>query len=335
MATNNERAELRGTITRIRWECPEGSGRAILELTDAGGETISVVGRTDTANPRSLLHAEVHVVGVWKVTDRWGVQIQADGIVRVEPRTEKGIVKYLREVLAGMTEPIARRMWTRFRERTPEVIRQNPMTLVDEGLTHEGQVRAWSNTLNHMAAVQETYLSLSSLFAGRRMPRGLISDCIGRWGTRAAEVIRTDPYILLTLGHSVGFARTDALYLEMGGNPHRLKRQTLYLIHLIRTNRVGHTWLRATDLGNELATELQKRGSTAPRVVDAIKLGLRVGRLAKHRDQDGVLWITTMVNERDETDVADKAMRMLTTYAPIGMSGTMPTEDMEDESDVA
>lgn len=317
---NNERAELRGTITRVRWECPEGSGRAILELTDAGGETVSVVGRTDTANPRSLLHAEVHVVGTWKAHERHGLQVMADGIVRAEPRTEKGVIKYLREVLPGMTEPLARKLWTRFRERTPEVMRTDLRAVIGTGLIPALQAEVWSRTLNHLASVQEAYLSLSALFAGRRMPRGLITACIDRWGTRATEIIRTDPFVLLSLGHSVGFARADSLYLELGGNPARLKRQLLFLIHAIRTNRVGHTWIRATDLGELLTSEMRFRGGAAARPVDAIKLGLRVKRLAKHRDLDEVLWITTATNEKDETDVADKVMRMLTTFAPIGQT---------------
>jgi hypothetical protein len=80
-------------------------------------------------------------------------------------------------------------------------------------------------------------------------------------------------------------------------------------------------------------------------------LGLRVKRLAKHRDQDETLWITTAANERDETDVADKVMRMLTTFAPVGQVASDDVvdrtverwdsidlgflEDEEDETDVA
>jgi len=309
-------AELRGTISRVRWHCPEGSGRVILDVTDADGKTVAVIGRLD-GHPQGWIHHEVHILGKWQQHERHGRQLQADVIARAEPRTKDGVVRFLREAL-GHTPATAQKLWTRWKERTPEVMRTDPRAVAATGLMTIEMARSNAFVLERLARRQESLLSLSALFAGRRLPIGLAQACVDRWRTHAVQVVRTDPYVLMTFpALRIGFARADALYLEMGGNPHRLKRQLLYLIHAIETNRDGHTWMRAVDLGVELSTELQRRGAALPRIVDAIKLGLRTARLARRRDAAGTLWITTTGAAQDEADVADKGLRMLSALAPI------------------
>lgn len=315
--TPGSSAELRGTIARVPWTCPEGSGRALVEIGTQSGP-VSVWCRL-TGYPTDWIHREVHVVGRWQRHERYGLQVQADGIVQAEPRTERGVVKFLRETL-GYQESLARKLWTRFREQAPEVMRTDPARIAGTGLLTPEQAAYASRVLARLARHQEAFLSLATLFAGQRMPLGIITACVDRWGGRAPEVVRRDPYILMSLpGYVVGFVRADSLYLALGGDPARLKRQLLFLVHSIQTNRSGHTWRRALDLGEELAAELAKRPGTAtPRIVDAIKLGLRAGRLARRRDREGILWVTTASADCDEQDVASKALRLLTDQAPIG-----------------
>lgn len=310
-------AEIRGPIVRVPWTCPEGSGRALVEVESSAG-LVAVWCRL-TSHSSEWIHREVHVVGRWQRHETFGLQVQADGIVPAEPRTERGIIKFLRETLA-YAESLARKLWTRFREQAPEVMRTDPGRVAATGLLTPEQATYASRVLARLVRHQEAFLSLSTLFAGQRMPLGIITACVDRWGSRAVEIVRRDPFVLMSLpGFVVGFARADSLYLALGGDPNRLKRQILFLEHAIRTDRDGHTWRRAVDLGADLAAELEKRpGTAAPRIVDAIKLGLRAGRLARRRDREGQLWITTTSADRDEQDVASKALRLLTDQAPIG-----------------
>lgn len=312
----DDTVELRGTITRVRWHCPEGSGRVILDVEDADGKTTPVIGRID-GHPQGWINHEVHVLGRARHHERHGLQIHADAIARAEPRTREGVIRFLRETL-DYSPSLAARFWTKWKERTPEVIRTDPVAVANSGLVIIEVARSHSLVLQRMAQRQEAYLSMSALFAGRRMPIGLATACIDRWRTNAVQVVRTDPYILMTFpGLPIGFARADSLYLELGGDPHRLKRQLLFIVNAIQTNRDGHTWMRAVDLGSELAAELEKRGRSTPRIVDAIKLGLRTKRLERRRDTTGTLWITTIRAAEDELDIASKSLRMLSALAPI------------------
>jgi hypothetical protein len=54
-------------------------------------------------------------------------------------------------------------------------------------------------------------------------------------------MIRQNPYRLMQF-RGVGFKRADALYLELDGNPARLKRQGLCAWHAVASNSDGDTW---------------------------------------------------------------------------------------------
>lgn len=326
MSTNrNEIVELRGVVTRVHWRCPEGSGNAIFyvdtEVSEEGkGRSVAVIGRLGDLIVEGR---EVCAVGRWRDHERYGRQFHADGVTFAVPRTKPGVIRFLREVL-DMSESLANRIWTRFRERTPEVLRLEPQTLAATGLVGKEEVgkeeaARISATLQQLLRHQEVYLSLSTLFAGRRMPVGLVNACIRRWRADATDVVRRDPYVLMTVpGQTVGFARADSLYLDLGGDPARLKRQALFLAYAIENNREGHTWILAVHLARELAAEMEKRGGATPRAVDAIRLGLRAKLLASRRDSANRLWITTVTMDRNEATVAGQTYSLLAALAPLG-----------------
>lgn len=322
----SETVEIRGPVIRFRWHCPEGSGSVIFDLQDTtpGSTvgTVTVLGRDTTGAVRQdadggARDVEIHAVGRWRTHPTRGRQFHADAIIRAEPRTKEGVVRYVREVL-GITDSLARRLWTRWKERTPEVLRMQPEAVAASGLIELPQARYIAGQLRQAIRFQEVRLSLATLFSGRGFPRGVVEDCILRWRQNAAVVVRADPFLLLSLpGRPVGFARADALYLHLGGDPGRLKRQTLFIRHAIETNRDGHTWVRATQLARELADELDKRGGIRARAADAVKLGLRAGILAKQRDRHNILWISTAGGNSDEGRVAHATVQLLTSLAPI------------------
>src|SRR5262249_40527514 len=139
--------------------------------------------------------------------------------------------------------------------------------------------REAAEDLERLAGMQSTKIDLWSILDGKGFPRNLIEDCLARWGSRAPERIRRDPFILLTSGLvGAGFVRCDALYLELGGRPDRLKRQTLALWHAIRTRGSGDTWFRKEHATQILRQALKAR--VQPRPDQAIRLGVLARWLA-------------------------------------------------------
>lgn len=306
--------ELRGVITAIRWTCPEGSGNVIAEMRTEDDKRATVLGVDEQQLVRvgNLLL----VVGRWRDHPSRGRQFHADAFIRVEQRTQDGVVRYLREV-GGLTDSQARKMWRRWGERSVEVLRTEPQTVAAPGIMDLAEAAGVAARLQRDFRSQEVRVGLATLFAGRRFPHGVIRQCVDRWGDRAADVVRADPFLLLSLpSRPVGFARADALYLACGGDPQRLKRQTLLLRHLIETNRDGHTWVSAVDLSRQLVS-YERIGEAAARPRDAIKLGVRARLLVRVRDAHGGLWLSTPEMSEDESSVSAGTLRLLTGLAPL------------------
>jgi hypothetical protein len=312
--------ELRGIVTAIRWTDPEGTGNVIAELRvegngDGGGggkPKATVLGYDESQVVRK--DAELLVLGEWREHPSRGQQFHAAAFIRVEPRTEAGTVRYLREI-AGLSDGEARKCWRRWKERSIEVLRTSPAT----SSAVLGDVRASDIALflTRNLTLQEARVGLATLFAGRRFPAGVIRACVDRCGRHAAEVIRRDPFLLLSLPHRpVGFKRADELYLACGGDPARLKRQTLLVMWTLSSNRDGHTWMAAADLADALE-DYEGVGRTRARAVDAIRLGKRARKLVTRRDAQNRPWITTTERDGSEGDVAASVCNLLEALAPM------------------
>jgi exodeoxyribonuclease V alpha subunit len=151
---------------------------------------------------------------------------------------------------------------------------------------------------------QDTKIQLHALFAGRGFQGKLIGECLDRWGPKAADVIRKNPFRLLDMT-SAGFKRCDKLYLDCGLPPDAMKRQAICAANLVRTARDGHTWFDAHEIASRLKDLIPGADP-----VRAFKLGLRAKLLDKHRDEAGKLWITTAVRAYCERAIVDHVRRL-------------------------
>jgi hypothetical protein len=298
--------ELRGTVLAIRWRDAETNNVIATLRADGDDKQFTILGHDDTQIVRE--GNALIVIGEWRTHETRGPQFHASAFVRIQPRTEAGTIRYLREI-AGLSDGEARKCWRRWGEKTIDTLRTEPATaaavLSD---VRAGEIAVFLRNNLHL---QEARIGLANIFAGQRIPQGTIYHCIDRWGPYAADVVRRDAFILLSLpDRPIGFARADALYLANGGNPGRLKRQTLFLAWAIETNRAGHTWMEAQNLADKLE-DYEGIGRLRARPRDAIVLGLRVGLLAGRRDAQQRLWLTTEHRKRDEDQIADRICGLL------------------------
>jgi hypothetical protein len=143
----------------------------------------------------------------------------------------------------------------------------------------------------------------------------LIAACIAKWGARAPERVRRDPFALLIAGlPGCGFLRCDALYLSLGHNPARLKRQALCCWQALREfgDRGGDTWF----VVERVAQELHRKLGDAARPKAAVRLGLRARWLARYRDREGKLWLAEARKAANEQRVAEAAKGLLAWSPP-------------------
>jgi hypothetical protein len=126
-----------------------------------------------------------------------------------------------------------------------------------------------------------------------------------------------------------GFLRCDALYLALGHNPARLKRQALCCWHSLREfgERGGDTWFPVERVSQDLRRKLGE----AARPVAAVRLGLRARWLARYRDRDGKLWLAEARKANNERRLAEAAKALLAwvpPQRPAGNGQRIPTDSL-------
>jgi hypothetical protein len=106
--------------------------------------------------------------------------------------------------------------------------------------------------------------------------------------TSKSVCVRRDPFVLLVAEVSgCGFTRCDRLYVSLGLNPGRLKRQALAAWHAIK-QRDGDTW---HGLGDAVRAVESQIGGANPNPRRALALMARARWLAFRLDAAGNHWL--------------------------------------------
>lgn len=297
---SNEQRELLGEVARIVHANAEGFFVATLR----DGST--VVGTDEDA--RLSEGRTYRFLGRWTEHQRHGRQFAVRTFVAHVPHDARGVVRYLTEVAPGVGPARARRLWDLFGSDAVVVARTRPAEVVAAGVLTERQAVEVAEALERYAGLESTRIDLWELFDARGFPaRVLIPECIHRWGTRAAERIRQNPYVLMIRRlPGCGFQRCDQLYLALGGRPHKLKRQALLAWHLLRSDTTGDTWIPAPEIVRQLTSQL---GDMA-RPVDALRLARRGGLIAHRKDAAGNHWVTARERADHERTLAEAVARL-------------------------
>lgn len=282
------------------------SGMTILSCQTENGDRVTVKVVCDECDIRPHFGLVLLWYGRWESHPRYGRQFHAKNFVVTTPHTERGIVPYLMRA-PHIGKARAQAAWKLYQGDAVRILREEPERFQQElgakGFTLEKAKEA-AEFLAGEKGLEDATLSVMSLLAGKGFPERLPSLVIKEFGAKAAERIHRDPYILMRF-KGVGFLRADELYLSLGKDPARLKRQTLFAINAIETARDGDTWFEAKSLARKLAESV---GSVQVNPKAAFRLGLRAGALAKY--QNGTMHLTTAGRSEAERAVVERAVFM-------------------------
>jgi exodeoxyribonuclease V alpha subunit len=308
--------ELVGVVRRVQYRGDDGF---VVAALDCGA---AVVGEDPAGD--LMPGVTFRFLGRWTRHPQYGEQFAFSTFTRHAPHDEAGVIRYLKQEAPHVGEVIARKLWERYGSDAVVVLRTRPAEVAAAGImsaVHAGEAAA---ALEALAGMEATRIDLGALFDGRGFPRSLIQACIARWGSRAPERIRRDPFVLMTGGLSgCGFLRCDALYLALGHSPARLKRQALCCWQALREfgDRGGDTWFPV----ERVAQELRRKLRDAARPKDAAKLALRARWLARYRDRDGKLWLAEAEKAAAERRLAEAARGLLAWVPPAAPAGSGKT----------
>ena len=239
-------AVMRGQLARIRFESDDGEF-AVAEIDLEDGQRVTIVGSLLGVK----LGQDVEVAGQWQTHAKFGKQLALQSIHPVVPTTPEAIERYLSSgLIDGIGPVLAQRIVEHFGEKTLDVLDDNPFRIIDVpgigGKRAESIIKAW----NEQRAVRSVMVFLhqhgiSPKFAAR----------IWRfYGSRAIEVIQTNPYRLADDIWGIGFKKADDIAREAGialDAPERIRAGMLYA--LTEAHDDGHVYLPKPELFDRAA----------------------------------------------------------------------------------
>lgn len=286
---------------------------------------ISVTCDQDELRPEQ----EYRWLGTWKDHPKYGRQFHASSFVLKLPHGRAGIIRYLSDAGQGLGFGPARaaRCYEIWGGDAVEHFRREPVDVAN-ALQHCGPryslsddtARQIAAKLEEDAGLEACTLDLLDVLTGRGFPRTATRELVKRWGNRAANVVRKDPYRMIGIVRGAGWKRCDAMYTELGLPPGKIKRQALAAWYAVQRDSKGHTWFPDTVAMKFVEKEI---GGATPQPAKAVERAVRRGYLAEEKTDGAagpitlngrgtVRWVAEKRradNERELAELVAEAMR--------------------------
>ena len=245
-----EPSTLEGMVSSIIFQNEE-NGYTILRL-DARGDEMTVVGPMPGVSPGEYLTVRGH----WVRHATYGPQFQAEVVERRLPQGLKEIFHYLSSgAVKGVGKATARQLIEAFGEDTLRVIEEEPEKLTQiKGLSPK-RARAISDTFRQQMGMRR----LLEFLTEHQLPLELSGQLYRAYGTVALEIVRSNPYVLVSWEFGVEFSQADALALSLGITAQDTQRLDAGLLFELSHNNWsnGHTFLPARKLVDATALLLE------------------------------------------------------------------------------
>jgi exodeoxyribonuclease V alpha subunit len=278
---------------RLRFENADGDA-IIGEARIIGDESSSILTIKGKAERGELQqHLSYRFYGHWteyhnKRTGKLEKQFAFKTFVASQPHGRAGVITYLKKAGEGnnIGQATATQIWEKFGPDSVRILREAPEVVASaiKRLSLDECVAA-SKWLKEKQDLEDCTIELASLFDGRGFPKSLPGAVVKTFGNKAASLIKRDPYQLMHF-RGCGFKRCDNLYLELGLDPARLRRQAFCAWHTVASNSDGHTWFPAQFAADGVRAMV---GGTEAKPARAIKLATRICKLNK--DTHGALGV--------------------------------------------
>ena len=266
-----ERSLIEGTVESVIYQNQE-NGYTVLRLDGGEGQTLTVVGCMPGVAPGEGIAVE----GTWTRHASYGEQFKAEAVERRTPAGTKAIFDYLSSgAVKGIGAATARRMVEEFGEETLTVLEEHPERLTQiKGITRKKALAMGENFRLQMGMRR-----LLEFLGEHEVPLQLAMPLYRKYGDRALEIIRGNPYLLVDGELGVEFSTADKLALSMGmegDDPQRIEAGLLFeLAHNLDN---GHAFLPRRKLLPATAQLIELEGETEA-LEDALEALLERGEV--------------------------------------------------------
>ncbi|MCY3679925.1 MAG: ATP-dependent RecD-like DNA helicase [Gemmatimonadetes bacterium] len=235
-------AQLRGIVDRITFQNEE-NGYTVARLQVEGSTAYNnrpatIVGEMLSINPGETVVLE----GEWTTHKQYGAQFKIESYQTVHPSTVEGMRRYLGSgLIKGIGPVTAKRIVDHFGKEALDVIERDPKRLVEvEGLGAKRAkwiIKAWED----QREIHNVMLFLQSHEVGT----GYAVKIWKKYGQKAVELIRENPYRLSVDVWGIGFLTADRIAQKMGIPAHSDRRIQAGLLHVLNeaADKEGHVFL--------------------------------------------------------------------------------------------
>ena len=238
-----------GTVHSLIFQNAE-NGYTVLRLLTEEGEVVTVVGCIPCVAPGEHLAVD----GVMETHPQHGEQLRAVEIERRLPEDEEEIVAYLASgVCKGVGAVTAQRIVDRFGREALDVLENEPERLsLLKGITMKKAQEMAADFRQHMGLRR-----LMAFLAQYSLPPVLAMGLRRRYGDRALDVVRENPYLLSSGEGGVDFAQADEIAMSLGHAADSEQRmQAAVLFTLEHNENNGHVFLPRDKLAAATAQML-------------------------------------------------------------------------------
>ncbi len=216
--------QLTGVVKTLTFVNPE-NGYFVAKVTLPNGQERTVVGNAPVIN----LGEHISARGTW-ASSNWGPQFKASEVVLSAPTMLEGIEKYLATAIHGIGKGYAKKLVAAFGDAVFDVIENEPERL--KSVKGIGPKRGASilEAYAEQKAVREIMVFLHR--AGLSTTRA--KRVYDRWGDKAVEKIKENPYILCRDIWGIGFSTADAVAMKQGIKPDSEYRVRAGVQHVLR-----------------------------------------------------------------------------------------------------
>ncbi len=260
---------LEGEVTAFGFKSAEGAFAVVKVRIATGAEVVAVGALSHLFEGQRIV-----ATGQWVVDGRFGRQFKVETCLVEEPRTMRGLERYLAAAVEGVGPELARRIVETFGLDALSVLEREPERLTEvPGVgdkTREKIIAAW----NRDAAGRELEVTLRGFGLGPALCRR-IAD---RFREEALTVVTRHPYRLVEV-RGVGFRTADAIARSNGiarDDPERVQAAITFTLE--EAEEEGSCYLPEGVL-NERLSRLDVEANVAQVTLDRMA-GL--GRVTRH-----------------------------------------------------
>lgn len=228
----------------------EDNGYTVVDLRSSG-DYVTAVG----VFPEIYEGMRLELTGDYKYHTKHGLQFLAESAKVVEPDGAAAIEKFLKSgIFKGVGEVTARNIVERFGERTLDVMKTSPEKLAEvKGISAKKAAEICA-TLREHGEMQDTLVYLQRFDVSLNLALKIYKT----YGARTEEVVKTNPYQLISDVERVGFQTADKIAQEVGitkDSDFRIRAGIIYTLKEA-SNKSGHTALPDDILKKELLSLL-------------------------------------------------------------------------------